>query len=204
MKNTFLFFFNFIVSIFLIAGTTNAQSRYNAIPSGVVLFDQNNHEVNAHGACIVKEGDTYYLFGEYKSDTANVFTGFSCYSSVDLMNWKFEKIVLPLQSDGLLGPNRIGERVKVMKCPETGEFVMYMHTDHKDYKDPNIGYATCKTINRDYQFQGALLYDDKPIHKYFSQKGNCDLYMSFEGLVIDSGVTIYGSRFVKVKDCTIN
>ena len=69
------------------------NKRYDAIHSGVVWFDQNNREVNAHGACIVKEGNKYYLFGEYKSDTANVFTGFSCYSSTDLMNWKFERIV---------------------------------------------------------------------------------------------------------------
>jgi hypothetical protein len=143
-----------------------AQPRYNAIYSGVALFDQNIHEVNAHGACIVKEGDKFFLFGEYKSDTANVFTGFSCYSSSDLMNWKFEKIVLPTQPNGLLGPNRVGERVKVMKCPETGEFVMYMHADDRKYKDPHIGYATCKTISGDYQFQGALLYEGKPIRKW--------------------------------------
>jgi hypothetical protein len=38
----------------------------------------------------------------------------------------------------------------------------------------------------------------------FSQKGNCDLYMSFEDLVIEDGVSIMGSRYVKIKGCTIN
>lgn len=142
------------------------QEQYNAIHSGNIWFDQFNHEVNAHGACIVRENGRYYLFGEYKSDTANVFTGFSCYSSADLMSWKFEKIVLQRQTAGLLGPNRIGERVKVMKCPQTGEFVMYMHADDRKYTDPHIGYATCKTINGDYQFQGALLHDGSPIRKW--------------------------------------
>ncbi|MFT3753293.1 MAG: family 43 glycosylhydrolase [Paludibacter sp.] len=142
------------------------NNRYDAIHSGTPWFDQNNREVNAHGACIVEEGNKYYLFGEYKSDTANVFTGFSCYSSTDLMNWKFERIVLPVQKDGLMGPNRVGERVKVMKCPLTGEFVMYMHSDNLLYKDPTIGYATCKTINGEYQFKGALLFDGKPIRRW--------------------------------------
>ncbi|MDD4992378.1 MAG: family 43 glycosylhydrolase [Paludibacter sp.] len=142
------------------------DKRYDAIHSGTPWFDQNNREVNAHGACIVKEGNKYYLFGEYKSDTANVFTGFSCYSSTDLMNWKFERIVLPVQTTGLMGPNRVGERVKVMKCPITGEFVMYMHSDNLLYKDPNIAYATCKTINGVYQFVGPLLFEGKPIHKW--------------------------------------
>jgi hypothetical protein len=158
--------FSFACCALIMSIQASAHRRYDAIHSGAVWFDQNNCEVNAHGACIVKEGNKYYLFGEYKSDTANVFTGFSCYSSTDLMNWKFEKLVLPVQADGLMGPNRVGERVKVMKCPATGEFVMYMHSDNMQYKDPNIAYATCKTINGVYQFQGTLLNQGNPIKKW--------------------------------------
>jgi len=144
----------------------DGKHKYEAIHSGIALFDQFNKEVNAHGSCIVKEDDLYYLFGECHTDTSNVFIGFNCYSSTDLMNWKFEKMVLPVQTNGFLGPNRVGERVKVMKCPETGEFVMYMHTDDKKYSDPHVGYATCKTINGDYQFQGGLLQNGKYIRKW--------------------------------------
>ena len=127
---------------------------YEAISSGINWFDQDNNEVNAHGACIIKEGDTYYLFGEYKTDSANVFIGFSCYSSKDLYNWTFEGMALPQQAAGILGPNRVGERPKVMKCPKTGEFVMFMHTDDRNYKDAKVGYATSKTINGTYTFRG--------------------------------------------------
>jgi hypothetical protein len=144
----------------------NGQNKYQAIHSGIALFDQFNKEVNAHGSCIVKEGDLFYLFGESHTDTSNTFVGFSCYSSPDLMNWKFERLSLPVQPEGLLGPNRVGERVKVMKCPETGDFVMYMHTDDLKYSDPHVGYATSRTINGDYQFQGELLQDGKYIKKW--------------------------------------
>lgn len=150
----------------LLIQNAKCQDRYDAIHSGIPWYDDRGEIVNAHSACIVKEGGRYYLFGEYKSDTANVFTGFSCYSSIDLMNWKFERIALARQVNGLLGPNRIGERVKVMKCPETGEFVMYMHTDDRKYNDPHIGYATSKTIDGEYQFQGALLYKGEPIKRW--------------------------------------
>jgi len=150
----------------LIIQNTKAQEKYSAIHSGIPWYDDRGEIVNAHGSCIVEEDGRYYLFGEYKSDTVNAFTGFSCYSSADLMNWKFEKIALGRQTDGLLGPNRIGERVKVMKCPETGEFIMYMHTDDRKYKDPHIGYATSKTIDGGYEFQGALLYNGEPIRKW--------------------------------------
>jgi hypothetical protein len=50
-----------------------------------------------------------------------------------------------------------------MKCPQTGEFVMYMHSEDRKYNDPHIGYATYKTINGDYLFQGALVHDGNPI-----------------------------------------
>jgi hypothetical protein len=146
--------------------STGNNGSLPVIHSGIPWFDNNGNVVNAHGACMVEEDGRYYLFGEYKSDTANVFTGFSCYSSTDLANWTFERIVLPQQKDGLLGPNRIGERVKVMRCPATGEFVMYMHCDDTGYYDPHIGYATCKTINGDYEFQGALLYEGQPVKRW--------------------------------------
>lgn len=165
------FFFLIAVSLLSCLSTHSlkaqiATERYQAIHSGIAWFDQHNKEVNAHGACIVKEGDRYYLLGECHTDTSNAFIGFNCYSSTDLMNWKFENRVLKIQPEGLLGPNRVGERVKVMKCPATGEFIMYMHTDDLEYKDPHVGYATCKTIDGDYEFQGELLHEGKYLKKW--------------------------------------
>ncbi len=142
--------------------TTFAQIIVNGVP----WYDQNGNVVNAHGAGITKDGDKYWLFGEYKSDTSNAFTGFACYSSDDLVNWRFERVVLPMQKDGILGPNRVGERVKVMKCPKTGEYVMLMHADNLGYMDPNIVVATSKTINGYYDFKGALTYHGKPIKRW--------------------------------------
>lgn len=136
------------------------------IYNGVPWFDEQGNIINAHGASIVEDGGRYWLFGEYKSDKSNAFLGFGCYSSVDLVNWKFERVVLPVQQDGILGPSRIGERVKVMKCPKTGEYVMLMHADNLEYKDPYIGIATCKTINGDYILQGPILHNGKPVKQW--------------------------------------
>ena len=144
----------------------SAQNMEKVIRNGMPWFDDHGNIVNAHGACIVEEKGRDYLFGEWKSDESNAFPGFSCYSSDDLVNWKFERVVLTVQPDGILGPNRVGERVKVMKCPSTGEFVMFMHADDMGYKDPYIGYATCKTINGEYQLQGPLLYQGKPVQRW--------------------------------------
>ena len=107
----------FLLFLLLKAGTATAQN--NLVVNGIPWFDDKGNIVNAHGACIVEENGRYYLFGEWKSDKSNAFPGFSCYSSDDLVNWKFENIVLRVQPEGILGPNRVGERVKVMKCPKT-------------------------------------------------------------------------------------
>lgn len=157
-------YLSFLLFLLLKEGTVTAQN--NLVVNGIPWFDDKGNIVNAHGACIVEENGRYYLFGEWKSDKSNAFPGFSCYSSDDLVNWKFENIVLKVQPEGILGPNRVGERVKVMKCPKTGEYIMLMHADDMGYKDPYIGLATCKTIAGDYQLQGPLLYKGQPVKRW--------------------------------------
>ncbi len=134
--------------------------------NGVPWYDTDGNIINAHGACIVEDGGRYWLFGEYKSDKSNAFPGFGCYSSDDLVTWRFERVVLPVQSGAILGPESVGERVKVMKCPSTGEYVMLMHADNMKYTDPYICIATCPTINGDYTLHGPILFNGEPVKRW--------------------------------------
>ncbi|MXN90830.1 family 43 glycosylhydrolase [Flavobacterium sp. Sd200] len=147
---------------------TSAQKvvTVRGIVSGVSWFDQNGDPVSAHGANIIKDNGKYYLFGEKHYDDNPAFAGFNCYSSDDLYNWKFESTALPVQKSGKLGPNRIGERPKVLKCPKTGEYIMLMHADTLTYKDQFTGYATAKKITGPYEFKGPILFNGKPIRKW--------------------------------------
>lgn len=156
-----------ILSLIIAAPLALAQApgKYTAIHSGVPLFDDRGREISAHGANIVREGDTFYLFGEAHADGTNAFSGFNCYSSKDLVHWKFESVALPVQAGGALGPRRVGERPKVMKS-RTGEYVMFMHADAMDYRDQYVGHATSKSITGPYTFQGPVLFDGKPIKKW--------------------------------------
>ncbi|WP_345950874.1 family 43 glycosylhydrolase [Mucilaginibacter sp. PAMB04274] len=155
-------------ALLLIACNSFAQKlgKYNAIYSGIPWFDNNGKVVSAHGANMVKDHGKFYLFGEAHSDTSNAFAGFNCYSSDNLYNWKFERIALPVQDSGKLGPGRVGERPKVLRCPKTGEYIMLMHTDNLAYKDPCVGYATAKSITGPYKFQGPLLFNGEPVRKW--------------------------------------
>ncbi|MBW4888577.1 family 43 glycosylhydrolase [Mucilaginibacter sp. HMF5004] len=155
----------FFIAISHVVVAQNPGS-YNAIYSGIPLFDQSGKNVSAHAANIVKDKNRFYLFGEAHTDTSNAFAGFNCYSSPDLYNWKFESVALPLQASGKLGPNRVGERAKVLHCPKTGEYIMLMHADTLGYTDQFIGYATSNTITGPYTFRGPILFNGKPIKKW--------------------------------------
>lgn len=136
------------------------------IMNGVSWFDQHDRPVNAHGACILKENGRYYLFGEYKTDDENKYIGFSCYSTENFSDWHFEGLALGPQESGLLGPDRIGERVKVLHCAASGQYVMLMHTDDLRYNDPCIGLAVGERINGPFTMVGPLLYQGQPIRRW--------------------------------------
>ncbi|MBC8052619.1 MAG: family 43 glycosylhydrolase [Sphingobacteriaceae bacterium] len=168
------------------------QGKHDAIYSGIPWYDSKGNVVSAHGANIVKDKGKFYLFGEAHTDTSNAFAGFNCYSSLDLYNWKFESIALPLQSSGKLGPKRVGERPKVMKCHKTGQYLMYMHVDTLGYVNQFIGYATAKTITGPYKFEGPLLFNGKPIKKW-----DMGTFQDKDG----SGyVLIHGAEIYKLSD----
>jgi hypothetical protein len=130
-----------------------------ALATGVVFMDTDGERVNAHGGGIIKVGDTFYMHGMsfLSTTTDNNFVGFSMYSSRDLATWKNEGLVLPRQASGELGPNRKGERPHIIRCPSTGEFVLYAHAASEDYQtDKEIVYATSSTVNGQYAYKGPL------------------------------------------------
>ena len=129
------------------------------LSTGIVFMDTDGKRVNAHGGGIIRVGDTFYLHGEFflSNSTANNFNGFSMYSSKDLATWKNEGIILPQQASGELGPTRKGERPHIVRCPSTGEFVLFAHAASEDYQtDKEVVYATSTTVNGQYAYKGPL------------------------------------------------
>ncbi|MEO7035742.1 MAG: hypothetical protein ABI548_17555 [Polyangiaceae bacterium] len=130
-----------------------------ALATGINFLDTDGQPVDAHGGGIIQVGGTFYLHGEYFSPTTtdNYFNGFAMYSSKDMATWKNEGIILPQQASGELGPKRAGERPHVIKCPSSGEFVLYAHAASADYQtDKEIVFATSVTVNGKYAYQGPL------------------------------------------------
>src|SRR5574344_1907467 len=136
--------------------------------NGVPWYDDRDSIVSAHGGNIIYNEDagTFYLYGEYKTDSANVFNGFSCYSSKNMVNWKWEGLALPPQKAGRMSSTEVGEHPKVLRCPLSGEYVMLMCSDNINYTEPCVLYATSKTPVGPFVLQGPLLYQNKPIQKW--------------------------------------
>lgn len=154
------------------------------IMNGVPWFDQNHELVNSAGGCLLVEHGTYYLFGENRYEAKYGFTGFSRYTSVDLEHWVNTGLALGPQSNGLLGPNRIGERVKVMALA-TGGYVMLMHTDDIRGFDPCVGVATAEHLTDAFQFRGPLLFNGEPIRMWhigaFTDNDGVNYLLTHEG-----------------------
>ncbi len=169
-------------------------------PAGITFKDTDGDLVNAHGGGIIRVCNTFYLHGEYflSTTTDNDFNGFSMYSSPDLVTWKKEGnkgIILPQQSSGQLGPNRKGERPHIIKCPATGEFVLYAHSADVTYQvDKEVVYATSPTVNAVYSFKGSLL----------SSSGAIAAHSDMSAYADDTGayvVTESGWVFTLSSDC---
>jgi hypothetical protein len=136
-----------------------------------VLKDTNGKPVNAHGAGILYYNGTYYLFGEIKKgrtwrvpaqhweDYRVPAGGVSCYSSKDLVNWKYEGVALsPVKGDKTndLDTSRVIERPKVIYNKSTKKFVMWMHVDANDYSYSQAGVAVSNTPAGPYKYSGSV------------------------------------------------
>jgi hypothetical protein len=107
---------------------TPAITGVQAIVPGAAWSDQNGTLDQLHGVGMLKVGDTYYAYGEDKTN-GGAFTAVACYSSKDLVTWHRGPDALSLQDSGDLGPGRVIERPKVLYNASTGQYVMWMHVD---------------------------------------------------------------------------
>lgn len=134
----------FIASLLFSGFLFTAVSGQNIkeILPGELWPDNNGNHIQAHGGGIIKLGKTYYWYGEGRAkdlDTNYRYVG--CYSSKDLMNWKFRGYVLKQGDPENLGARWVLERPKVFYNRETKKYVMYFHLDNKQYSLARVGIA---------------------------------------------------------------
>lgn len=120
------------------------------LTNGTLWKDIDGNSIQAHGGMILEHDGIWYWYGENKGapncpgkNRVDVI-GISCYSSVDLKNWKYEGLVIESEKTDEQHPlhyTKVCERPKVIYCEKTGKFVLWMHIDDKTYQMASVGVA---------------------------------------------------------------
>jgi hypothetical protein len=136
-----------------------APAAPRVIKPGEPWPDDRGQHIQAHGGGIIKHGSTYYWFGEDRSRDNDPNRRYvACYSSKDLVNWKFRRQVLKLADPENFGPTWVLERPKVFYNKKTKKFVMYVHVDGPlpgspaPYKIARVAVAISDTVDGDYRY----------------------------------------------------
>ena len=183
-----------------------AQQKNDAFRPKVVWKDTEGNAINAHGGGIMYHKGTYYWYGEYKVGKTILpswatwecyrtdVTGVSCYSSKDLLNWKFEGLALKAVPDDPnhdLHPSKVCERPKVIYNKKTKKFVLWIHAESADYSMAAAGVAVSdrpegpfeyigsfrpnETMSRD---QTLFVDDDGTAYQFSSSENNQTLHIN--------------------------
>jgi hypothetical protein len=121
------------------------------ISPGKLFLDQDGNVAQLHGVGIQKYGDTFFAWGEDKSQ-GGTFGGVACYSSPDLCTWTFHGHALAVTEDvPELASGRVIERPKVLRNRD-GKYVMFVHADSADYSDARVGWAISDRPEGPYEF----------------------------------------------------
>ena len=163
--------------------------------------DVEGNYFNCHGLGILYHNGMYYAYGESKTgETQNPgstafipTTGVNCYSSSDLINWKFEnKVIKPNTDDSnsIIHTSKVLERPKVIYNKKNNNFVMIFHSDNASYSFAKIGIAVSDTPTGDFNVIGAyrpaidstarditvFVDDDETAYIFVSRDNNQSLY----------------------------
>ncbi|MBX2923564.1 MAG: family 43 glycosylhydrolase [Chitinophagaceae bacterium] len=199
MKYCLLFLFAFSCSFL------QAQTQKAFIP-GEIWKDTNGDPINAHGGGLLYYNGTYYWYGEIKKgrtwrveyvtsweDYRVNAGGVSCYSSNDLLSWKFEGVALKpntVDSAHDLHTSKVIERPKVIYNEKTKKFVMWMHVDSEDYDYSRSGVAVSDKPSGPFTYIGSVRPngamardmtvfrdDDGKAYHFYSSENNATMHV---------------------------
>jgi hypothetical protein len=194
----------------LLTGCTIWAQKNTVFFPGKIWKDDKGNPINAHGGGMLFYKGTYYWYGEYKKGTTwrveHVTSwedyrvqagGVSCYSSKNLLNWKFEGVALVpdnKDSTGDLHTSKVIERPKVLYNKKTRRFVMWMHLDSEDYSYARSGVAISDKPAGPFHFirserpNGAMARDmtvfqdvDGRAYHFFSSENNTTMHVVLLG-----------------------
>lgn len=126
-------------------------SEWVTIKNGQLWYTDKRQTVQAHAPGFVRVGDIWYMCGEDRTKQWN--PDVNLYSSIDLVNWKFEKkIVQNGVTTPELGSSRMIERPKLLYNKKTGKFVVWCHYESGNYGASEAACFECDSVNGAYKY----------------------------------------------------
>ncbi len=161
---------------------TRPAAASGLIQPGQPWLDNRGQRIQAHGGGVTVWKGVYYWFGEDRSQDNDPEKRYvACYSSSDLVHWKFRGKALVLADPEHLGPRWVLERPKVYPDPRRHRFVMYAHLDDAHYKFARVMVAVSSHIDGPYTFVKSFRPLDKEsrdIGQFIDDDGSA--YLIFE------------------------
>ena len=171
MRIYILLFILFLSLQGLTQTSVNIPAKIPPMINGEVWKDSKGNQINAHGGGIMLHKGIYYWFGEIKKgktwlvpnqqweDYRVPAGGVSCYSSKDLIHWKYQGVALKTvvgNPSHDLDTSKVIERPKVIYNMRTKQFVMWMHVDANDYSYSQAGVAVSDKPTGPYKYLGSV------------------------------------------------
>jgi hypothetical protein len=153
----------------------------NSIKPGQPWIDTEGKLIQAHGAGIFFENDTFYWYGENKEKTLPGngiwHWGVRAYSSKDLYNWKDEGLLIPPDENDRnspLHPSQGMDRPHLLYNDRTGKYILWMKIMGRRDADYYGQYMTVAQADR---FLGPYTII-KTLHPLGMNSGDFDLVMN--------------------------
>lgn len=175
----------------------------DAICPGASWRDTDGHLIQAHGGCILKRGNEYYLFGEDRSrrnQPTRRYVG--CYRSTDLVHWHYcgEVVSLKNPDPKLFTNDWILERPKVLYNRYTHQYVMYAHIDGRGYSIARVAVFVSRTVAGHYHYLRnfrPLGHQSRDIGIYQGRHGKA--YLLFEDRPTGFRIAELSRNYLRVK-----
>ncbi len=174
--------FGLTLSCVLFLSPLSVGAQSGRIRPGEQWRDNHGHLIQAHGGGITFWKGMYYWFGEDRSrDNDPSKRSVACYSSRDLMHWRFCGKALALPDPEHLGSGWVLERPKVFVNTRTRKFVLYAHLDDAHYSFARVMVAVSDHIQGPYRYVKSyrpLGEESRDIGQFIDEDGSA--YLIFE------------------------
>jgi hypothetical protein len=146
-------------ALFLISPVLG-NCQITSFTPGQPIHDADGKPIKAYAGGISYFNGTYYWYGEFKNGELRT-SELPCYSSTDLLNWKYRGNMVPSMREGELAAFTILERPHVIYNEKTKKYVMWMHLENDNYNRGLTGVLVADSPTGPFSIDG-IFHDRGP------------------------------------------